>query len=215
MKILKFIFLLCLAMETDQTVKQIKLSNILGKNSIQDPLLRQELSGHKSKRKLLTTDADEEIHEDQDHSDVSKAMIYASIGKLPLTFEMDLPEIEKDLNEHRMRTISIISDSIKAASISVYINNAVLVEKLNHDGYSQRVLLPFSKETESLRIVSPERKLVQAVTKENEKLDKQKELLKVAENGKLFDINMDDVYNLNSIELEKFKKDIEDNDEHI
>lgn len=212
MKIVKLVLLLIITLSTNQLVKQIKMSNT--EDFQRDPYMDQELQGRKSNR-LLVADPKASIHKDQTHKDIGKSMIYDGIAAIPLEFLKPMKQLEQSIREHRAESVSLISSEIKAAAISIYIANSVLVMKMRNSGYSERILLPYSEETKGLQIIGKDRELVETYRHQKEKIDKERDLLKVAENGNLFDINMDDIYEVDQNEIEKFKKDIKENNSHI
>ena len=207
------IFLITLNL-TSQSVKQIK-KNKITLNLQKDPYLSAELQTHKPNRSLFTTDQNQ-IKQDQTHQDIGNAMLYEGVGSQPLDFNQNLHSLEQDLNEHRKHSVSIISSEIKAAAISVYIANSVLVMKHGSEGYSERVLLPY-KGVEGLKVVDEvlERRLVDEVNGVGERLRKERDLLKVASKGKLFDVDLDDVYDIGKDAVENFKREIRENDAGI
>lgn len=105
---------------------------------------------------------------------------------------------------------------MKAAAISVYIANSVLVMKMGSGGYSERVLLPFKEGLEGLRVVyNGERRLLGRQKGQKERLGRERDLLESARKGELFDFDLDEVYDVKRETVEKFKKEIGDSEVNI
>ena len=206
------LFLILLITTTNQLVKQIKKKAPLHLTQKPHPYLHQELQTHLP-RSLHSTP---EISQDQTNTDISSQMLYAGIGEQPLEFSQNLHTLEKDLDEHRKHSVSIISSEMKAAAISVYIANSVLVMKMGSGGYSERVLLPFKEGLEGLRVVyNGERRLLGRQKGQKERLGRERDLLESARKGELFDFDLDEVYDVKRETVEKFKKEIGDSEVNI
>lgn len=147
-----------------------------------------------------------------------------AFGRSELTFPHDLDQMRRNLTQFRQNIKALVPPKIKNAAINVYITNAELLSKNNFDLNGPKLdrnlqdgsFKPEAHDT-NIRLTNavkyrPERMLKQvrgkiddsAIDPLKESSDETFETLKRTKDGSMFDLNLDQMYEITKEDLDTF-----------
>ncbi len=211
---MKFVFCIFLLRDILSKVEQVNLQDLETKPNlklIKDPYLRNEMTVKNSPRSLRLTTS---IQEDQTNLDIKQGLDFGNLGHPPIEFDVPLTELQQQLKSYRKFTNSLIDAEMQSNAIKVYISNSVFMEKRKAERERMTLLTLNEKSSKKgVKLVKSNNNIGRRLTQvsQRELMEKEENILKKAEKGTLFKLDLNEIYQIDDADMKKFRKEFEAN----